>query len=132
MSSSIVGDFSGLTAQGRPISSHSHSRRQMTKFVRSMLNSHPNSRHDGPLSGYSERSLSTERPRSVTDSHPPQSGSGERVHSQSGKFVASFCQTVLSGGRREEEERAGLERQEHDGFHGNAQQNRTAVVESKR
>ena len=119
-----MGDFSGLTAQGRPISAQSQAQKKhMTKFVRSMLNSRPSLQSDSmitslytdsrPQSGLSNAPL--DRPRSVADSlHRPLTGmsdsrrpltggmgGGERV--QSGKFVANFCQTVLTGGAKKEE-----------------------------
>ena len=111
-SQSIVGDYAGLTAQGRPMSAHSQSqKRQMPKFVRSMVNSHTQpskSSQNESAAGYPESRpysvlslVSADRPHSVSESHRP----SERVHG--GKFVANFCQAVLAGGgRRDREERA--------------------------
>ena len=99
-----MGDFSGLTAQGRPISSHSlHQRRQMTKFVRTMLNSNiPRPENSGDSRPQSVMSL--DRPRGAETPRRPATGGGERERIRGGKFVANFCQTVLTGsGRREEE-----------------------------
>ena len=126
---SIAGDFSGLTATGRPISGSGggQGKRQMTRYVRSMFSqqinagaspsrgatyntncggSHGNMmkspsgyHHTRQLSGNSNQgaALNMERPgssiavESATLPHHIDEPS-------SGKFVASFFQTHLSGG----------------------------------
>lgn len=105
--SAVAGDLSGLTATGRPISGHG--RRQISKFVRSMLNQPSSgSRHshvhssmlDHTSSGYINESrphssVLTERSRSFADSGMrPLTGNSEK---RGGKFVANFCQTILNG-----------------------------------
>lgn len=111
----VAGDFSGLTATGRPISGQG--KRQMTRYVRSMFSqqmstgsspsrgsySHGNvtksqsghhyTRHS---SGHSNGTL-IERPRSSM-AQTADSASSHHTSEQSGKFVANFCQTVLNGG----------------------------------
>ena len=125
---SVAGDFSGLTATGRPISAGTggQGKRQMTRYVRSMFSqqinagmspsrgatyNNPGGNHGNVIkssSGYhytrqssgnsnQGASLSLERPgsgiavESATLSHHADEPS-------SGKFVANFFQTHLSGG----------------------------------
>ena len=105
--SAVAGDLSGLTATGRPISGHG--RRQISKFVRSMLNQPSSgSRHshvhssvlDHTSSGYvpearPHSNVVTERSRSFADPGVrPLTGNSEK---RGGKFVANFCQTILNG-----------------------------------
>ncbi len=96
--SAVAGDISGLTATGRPVSSHS--RKQISQLVRSMLNQ-PINRYDLSPSGYTSdlrpHPMLSERSKSFTDSslgRPTISSVNE--DNASGHFVANFCQTVLS------------------------------------
>ena len=127
---SVAGDFSGLTATGRPISSGG-GRRQMSRYVRSMFsqqinagaspsrsaamynNPSPGGNHGNIMrspSGYhyasrqsngnsnqGQAALSLERPgSSIAVESPGLSHSMDE--SSTGKFVANFFQTHLSGG----------------------------------
>ena len=97
-----MGDYKGLTAQGRPMSAHTQNhRRQLTKSLSSAPTYPTKSSQSESAASYSEP-----RPHSVlshthvvTESHALSMGVGQ---SHSGTFVANFCQSVLSGGEREE------------------------------
>ena len=127
---SVAGDFSGLTATGRPISGGG-GRRQMSRYVRSMFsqqinagaspsraaavynNPSPSGNHGNIMrspSGYHYASrqsngnsnqgpaaLNLERPGSSIAVESP-SLSHSMDESSTGKFVANFFQTHLSGG----------------------------------
>lgn len=94
-SQNIVGDYTGLTAQGRPMSAQNQShRRQLTK---SLSSPHP----------HSSKSFQSESAASSNSEPRAHSVLGHRLsmgieQSHSGTFVANFCQSVLSGGEREE------------------------------
>ena len=154
MGSSVVRDYSGLAAQGRPISAQSYSqKRQMSKVVNSLfgssggtgsaLGNHGNCYHGYPQEAPPPPPLT--RPRSVLSgcgAERGRSGGGgegggggggggrgreserecssregwSKERCQSGKFVASFYESVLSSrssssscsnkGRREGSEEA--------------------------
>ena len=121
---SIAGDYSGLTATGRPISGQG--RRQMTRYVRSMFSqqlssgsspsrgSYGSGSHGNVMkssSGYQQymrqSSGSSTSGASLINIDRPGSGMAvdsilsHHMNDQSGKFVANFCQTHLgSGGGR--------------------------------
>ncbi len=103
----MAGDLSGLSATGRPISSHG--RKQISQLVRSILNqpghkhTHKSmqdlepysSDHARPHTMLTERSKSFAETSSSSSSSRP-TASGENAPDASGHFVANFCQTVLS------------------------------------
>lgn len=124
----IAGDYSGLTATGRPISGQG--RRQMTRYVRSMFSqqlgtgtspsraTYSSGNHGSVLrsqSGYNygrqssggsvsgNSLINIDRPGSsvAVDFDPSLSLGGE----SGGKFVASFCQSHLGGGEKEKQTR---------------------------
>ena len=125
---SMAGDYSGLTATGRPISGGQlGNKRQMSRYVRSMFSQHINAAGSSPSrgaynsgnhgnlmkssSGYGyhyARQMSSSRSVSHTPSfnveRPASSVATEtatfhhRDEPSSGKFVANFFQTQLSRG----------------------------------
>ena len=98
-SQNIVGDYKGLTAQGRPMSAHTHNhRRQLTKSL-SCTPTYPTK----PSQSESAEGYSEPRPHSVlSHAHVVTESHALSMGGQSGTFVANFCQSVLSGGEREE------------------------------
>ena len=127
---SVAGDFSGLTATGRPISGGGgagQGRRQLTRYVRSMFSqqinagtspsrgatynnpggSHGNMMMKSP-SGYHYARQSSGNSNQGASLNLERPGSGIAMESatlshgidepSSGKFVANFFQTHLSGG----------------------------------
>ena len=117
---SIAGDFSGLTATGRPISGQG--KRQMTRYVRSMFSQQINAGSSPSRSTYNSgnhgnvtkspsgyhyarqssgnsnqgTALNMERPGSSIAVEPA-TLSHHADEPTSGKFVANFFQTHLSG-----------------------------------
>ena len=146
---SIAGDYSGLTATGRPISGQG--RRQMTRYVRSMFSqqvstgSSPSHNSRGSFSsgshgnvmrsqsGYHYTRQSSGNSTSISLSsidRPSNSGNmsveavlPQTTNETSGNFVANFCQTHLSGGGGGVEGKEGQSKGENE--NGNNQNTET-------
>ena len=95
-SQNIVGDYTGLTAQGRPMSAHNQNQSHRRQLTKSLSSPHPHS----SKSSQSESAASNSEPRAHSVLGHRLSMGIEQSHS--GTFVANFCQSVLSGGEREE------------------------------